>query len=226
MKKIVVGLSALAMTMGMGHAAQVVTDPAVAGTFIDFLASGPGAHGVELRGGDGAGAAQWEAGLGTQTSASGTFSEARRVDWSLVDAFRFAVDGSGNAVLELLGAGTSPLHTLNWSGLSVGNALMFTTKREADITITSVDGMAANTALDGTNWENAVFAGQGLTDGFEVTGLLRVLNGGNAANGIMIKTGNVVGADIGEVPVPAAGLLFGGALLAGAARRLKAKRTA
>jgi hypothetical protein len=224
MKKIAAGLSALALSMGMGHAATLVTDTAVAGTFTDFLASGPGAQGVELRGGDGTGAAEWEAGLGTQTSASGQFSEERRVDWTGITSFRFVLDDSGNALLELLDSLSAVQHSLTWSGISAGNAIKFSTKREADLTITSVDGMSANTSLDGTNFETAVFAGSGLTDGFEVTGLVSIVNGGRSANGITIKTGNVIGADIGEVPVPAAGLLFGGAVLAGAARRLKGKK--
>lgn len=214
------------------EAASIVssTDPQVINSFVSFGdknpdgSSAPGVEGVELRGGR-AGARDWEIGLGDQTSTPGRFNQAE-FTWTETAAgqsFVYEVTAAGVATLTISNVGNS--ETVSWTtpGLNLGNAIEIFAKREAEITITEINDVAFNFNVGDItidNQETLVLISDDFLNGFKLEGTLGMLNGNGSRYGINIKAGNV-----NPVPVPAAGILFGAVLAAGATRKLR-KRTA
>ncbi|NRA30980.1 MAG: hypothetical protein HRU11_12065 [Parvularculaceae bacterium] len=218
-----------AVLLGAAQAAsvQVITDPVVAATFTTFSNGGAGVQGAELRGGDGGGRATWEVGFGQQTSQPGTFVEAQRqwVETAAGQGFLFQIDASGAGTFQILDGGTATI-TQTWSvpALGLGNAIEFFVKRDAEMTITAINGMPFNFNIgDITNTTSEAFLiySEDFLNGFTIEGTLGMINGRGSFRGIVMKAGNV---EFAPVPVPAAGLLFAGAFGAAAMRRLRKEK--
>lgn len=227
MKKTLITGGAALLMLGTANAAVIDTS----GTFEDFKASGPGVHGVELRGGDGAGRAQWELGVGTQTSVSGSFAQGQ-VDWAggdgasgrIAEDFLLSFDGAGNAVMTL-SRGGSQVASVSYTGLSLGNALRIQAVRLAEVAITSIDGQAVSFDLGDyatAAFDELVLFDQSFTDGFTIGGTLDINplrpdgRNSNSFSRISFATG-----DVDAIPVPAAAFLFAPFAAAPVLRRLK-----
>jgi hypothetical protein len=213
--------AALAASMGFAQAAPITTytDQATIDQFESF-ATGSGTHGLETRGGRQGTNGDWELGLGTDTQSPGNFNQAQ-YGWGDTGAqqnFEYTLSSTGDATL-IIGQ-----TVLTFSGLGLGNAIEVFAKRRAEITIDTLDGMAVNQTFgdwDTDASETVVFESADFLDGFTMTGTMAILAGGGSRQQVFIKTGDLAAA---EVPVPAAGLLFGGVAAAGALRRAAKKR--
>lgn len=221
--------AAVAALFAIGSAAQaanvtVITDPLVEDTFTSFGNGGAGVQGVELRGGNGQLNGTWEAGLGQQTSQTGTFVQAQYqfVENASGQDFVYAISSAGVGTFKIIEDGVT-LVDLTWDDtpLQLGKAIEFFAKRQAELTITEINGMAFNFNVGtfGTDsQEKLIIYSEDFLNGFEIKGTFGVLNGKNSTHGIVMKAGNI---ELAAVPVPAAGLLFAGAAGLGAVRRLR-----
>ncbi|MEM1380321.1 MAG: hypothetical protein AAGH41_06825 [Pseudomonadota bacterium] len=217
-----IGAAGFAFTAASASTVVEVTDPTQAATFSSFSMGGAGTHGAELRGGN---PNTWELGLGPQTSQPNnprTFVEANYtwIEDAAGQSFRFEVTTAGVGTLDVGGV------TLTWDEprpMQLGNAVEIFANRLSQVNITSINGHAFSTTVgdftDGNSGESKVFFSEDfVTDGLVLEGTLGIVNGGNSANLVFIKLGDV---DVDPVPVPAAGLLLGGAFGAGLFRKLR-----
>lgn len=206
------------LALGAAEAAVVdITGTTQAGTFQSFGTPGaPGVQGAELRGGRD-GNRDWEIGVGAQTSVGGQFLQGQ-LDWQatgqgVAETFTFSIDASGVATL-IIGQGGSEVFNKTWnaSPLSLGNAIEFFTKRQATVSITSVNGQAVNFTsgdISDDASESLILFSEDFLNGLTVSGLVDMVGGGGSRNSLLIKAGNV---DSAPVPVPAAAALFLGGL--------------
>jgi hypothetical protein len=194
--------------------------PGVDGTFTQLQPRSPGVYGVELRGGV-AGAADWEIGVGNQTSNPGTFNQGE-YNWASASthAFNLVWNASGlsitvgNVTVGDSGAGRgAPL---------VGDTLKIDLKGVSSLTLATLDGAVFNQALSSPGSYHFFSPDAWGGNGFTATGTLAVENGGRSRNGINFKVGDF--AQNPAVPEPAtwAMLIAGFGIVGAAACRRRA----
>lgn len=214
----VLGVALLAAPAAHGAVISVV--PSVDGTYTDAVPVSPGIYGVELRGGDSGGAATWEIGVGPQTSVPGSFSQGN-LDWgaSFPTLLPFSLSWTPAGTVSIDINGTIVSRAAAWV---VDNAIRISAKRDATITITSVDGQAVGGSVTGTSGSGVLnslyfYASAGeFADGFTLVGFLDVLGGSNSANELLFTVGNFTpnAVAVSEPPMLAlVGLALGGVLL-------------
>jgi hypothetical protein len=167
----------------------------------------PGVYGIEIRGGR-PGAADWELGVGTQTSNAGTFSQGN-INWGN-DPLNFEFVWGPNEVSAMIG-GLTRTWQANWE---IGNAIRIGISGRdgfADLVINSLDGVvdAPLFTFNRTNegFTNYFIAGNSLSDGWTMTGTINMTNGGGSRRLVHITTAEYTPTT--DVPVPATVGLFG-----------------
>lgn len=199
-------LGAVALAVGMTTFAAASADAAIfrddSADFTVGVETNPGVHGLEVRGAYNT--RSWELGVGTQTSNTGTFSQADFVWHNTFNYFEYEY-GSDAATLKIWNTldKSGTLTEVSYSGdFYTGNAVQILAKRKAELTITKFDGVDVDYSigdLTADDWITATFISDSFADGFKIAGIMNVAAGGGSANEIMIKAG-----DVPPVPLPAA----------------------
>jgi hypothetical protein len=151
----------------------------------------------------------WSIGLGSNTQQAGSFNQAG-FDWQDDTSYEFsyAVSAAGEATFSLFDSGNpSALIALSWPDIGLGNALQVHAKRNVDVTFAGEDAIG-----DASNPFGADYAYIAIDPaaGFSLAGTINfrspIANG--STSGVTITAG-----DLPAVPIPAAGWLFGSALV-------------
>ncbi|MEI6418553.1 MAG: PEPxxWA-CTERM sorting domain-containing protein [Sphingomonadales bacterium] len=176
---------------------------------------GAGVFGVELRGGDNAGRAQWELGVGRATSQRDFV--AAQWHWGCAASnangcgtiFTWKLDWRPDQLIFSISDGRTATLLSQPAGFT-GNTLKFFAKGDAEWRLATVDGMALAATIHGQvgkDLADTLFVWSpkrfGL-DGVVAEGQLRMKGGGNSARGLTISQGEFTGA----VPEPRQWALF------------------
>lgn len=187
----------------------------------------PGVYGIEIRGGRN-GRADWELGVGTQTSNPGSFNQAE-LTWD-TDPKTFELVWSHNLVSATIG-NVSQSWSADWL---IGNAIRVGISGRggrnqdgfADFSIATLDGIdvsgdsAFSFRRDNQGYTNFFITDESLRDGWTMTGLINMTNAGGSRRLVHITTAEYSPV---EVPVPATvGLLGLGLALLGFRRQRRA----
>jgi hypothetical protein len=211
-------LAALALAApAQAATVTLVADPALV-TPVQTV--NPGSYGVEVRGGR-RGNADWELGVGTQTSRNNSTFANGQVTWPAPPALLdYRLSWTSGRVEMTIGT-----TTLGWDAAwKVGNAVTVSLKAgsgDTVFTIATLDGAALDWSKTITNGptRNFTFWGKGLTDGWVMTGKIGMTPEGGSNRGVQITAATYAA----PVPVPAALPLLafglGALLLAGRRRR-------
>lgn len=197
-------------------AVSLVVD-GVDGTFTSLQPRSPGVYGVELRGGR-AGAADWEIGVGNQTSVSGKFNQGE-FNWAASsDPYAFNLSWTASGLSITIGGVTVTDAGTGKGAPLVGDTLRIGIVRSATLNLATLDGVAFNQSF-GTGSDLLFFSptswgGNGLT----ATGTLSITNGGGSANAIRFSVGDF--APNPAIPEPATwAMMIAGFGLVGASMR-------
>lgn len=190
-------LLSLAILATPASAASLVVN-GVDGTFTSLQPRNPGVYGVELRGGR-AGAADWEIGVGNQTSVGGQFNQGEFNWGASTDPYAFTLTWTASGVGITVGGVT--VTDAGRAAPLVGNTLRIGIVRSASLTLDTLDGVAFNQSF-GTGSDLLFFSptswgGNGLT----ATGTLSITGGGGSANAIRFTVGDF--SPNGVIPEPA-----------------------
>jgi hypothetical protein len=196
-----VGVGILAATALAAPAAAVslVVD-GVDGTFTSLQPRSPGVYGVELRGGR-TGAADWEIGVGNQTSVGGKFNQGE-FNWAASSdpyAFNLSWTASG---LSITVGGVTVTDAGDGKGAPlVGDTLRIGIVRSATLNLATLDGVAFNQSF-GSGSDLLFFSPTAWGgNGFTATGTLAITGGGGSANAIRFSVGDF--APNPAIPEPA-----------------------
>ncbi|MDJ0517648.1 MAG: PEP-CTERM sorting domain-containing protein [Trichodesmium sp. MO_231.B1] len=182
----------------------------------------PGVYGVEVRSGKTKINQDWQLGVGTQTSNSGTFSEKRGLEWlnpdpdpdndnidNIYNIYDFSINWEvGSKVTANIGD-EEVSYEADWE---MGNAIQFLVKRQSYLLIEEVDGVTfdyeVNQLEENINsWTNIFVTGDTLEDGWQMTGKIAMTpNGGSSKHGVIVKMGDFTG---GVQSVPEPSTIFG-----------------
>lgn len=206
---------------------QVV--PGVTGTYVEYQPILPGTagnYGAELKGGNNALNGDWEVGLGRRTSAGGNFTSGQ-FQWGNYPTDR-AFTLTWNASGISMNIGGTVFTDAGVAAPVYGNTLHIYMKRDAKLTINTIDGQAINQSWTSVGnprsdvelffWSPTAWGG----DGFTVTGTLAVRGGSGSANGIQFKVGDYVPNAVVPEPATWAMLIAGFGMVGFAARRRQA----
>ena len=224
--KSILACSALAL-LAAGTASASILDVTGDPTFVSFHGGGTGTYGLETRGGRD-GAQDWEIGVGSQTSNSGTFAQGE-FTWTTGTLVSFAYDyGVTEANKATVTIGSTSV-SYDFGTLLLGNAIQITAKRNARLLLTEIDGHTVDIDVDNTGAfagssqfsTTKLFSSSSFLDGFTMTGQIMVQNGGRSAHQVLVTAGNVA-----PIPVPPAlalgALALGGLALYGRRQRRSA----
>jgi hypothetical protein len=209
-------LLSFAVLAAPASAASLVID-GVDGTFTSLQPRSPGVYGVELRGGR-PGAADWEIGVGNQTSVGGKFNQGE-FNWAASSdpyAFNLSWTASG---LSITVGGVTVTDAGDGKGAPlVGDTLRIGIVRSATLNLATLDGVAFNQSF-GTGSDLLFFSPTSWGgDGFTATGTLSITNGGGSANAIRFTVGDF--APNPAIPEPATwAMMIAGFGLVGASMR-------
>jgi hypothetical protein len=201
------------------------TDVTTGGTYAPVQSVSPGFYGAEIRGGR-AGRADWELGVGEQTSNLGTFNQGEHT-WA-TEPVSFSMDWSGSSMNINVG-NSSVSRDFSWT---LGNTLAIFAKREAELTITEVNGQSLAGSIAGTPGSgvlNSLFVtSDSVPTEWSLQGFIKVAGGRGSANSIGITTGNYTpnstGGDVEPIPEPLT--VMGTLMAAGIGYQMKRKRAA
>lgn len=223
MKKLLLTSIIALATAGTAQASVQIVNPGVDGTYTNLPStfSGSGVYGAELRRGNNATNGDWEIGVGEATSQAGKFAQNQFAWGNATYDFTATWNASGMSV-------TVNGQTTSYANAALlGDTLRVGAKRDATVTIASVDGAAFNQTLSGTLgngtsnylyfFSTDAFGGDGLT----FTGTVRIggANGTGSASEIFFENGNFA-----AVPEPATwAMMIGGFGLIGAASRRRGR---
>jgi hypothetical protein len=209
-------LLSLAVLATPASAASLVVN-GVDGTFTSLRPRNPGVYGVELRGGL-PGAADWEIGVGNQTSVGGSFNQSD-FDWAASpDPYAFNLSWTASGLSITVG-GVTVTDAGNGRGAPlVGDTLRIGILRSASLTLDTLDGIAFNQSF-GSGSDLLFFSPTAWGgNGFTATGTLDITGGGRSANVIRFTVGDF--APNPAIPEPATwAMMIAGFGLVGASMR-------
>jgi hypothetical protein len=175
------------------------------GTFEKLQPVSPGIYGLEARGGV-SGPADWEIGVGTQTSHSGTFSQSEFAWGDDNSLFDFHMSWMPNSEVSVTIGDTTTSWQADWG---VGNAIEILAKRSAYFEVTEVDSTSLTDSvgsIGGNSFESLLIAGDSLLDGWTMKGKIGMTGGGRSRNAVLITAGTFTPSQSEEpepVPEPA-----------------------
>jgi hypothetical protein len=209
---------------GAAQASVQVVTPGAQGTYTNLPSTfgGAGVYGAELRRGNNANNGDWEIGVGEATSQAGKFNQSQFTWGDGTYDFSATWNASGLAL-------TVNGQTTSYNAPLLGDTLRLGAKRDATVTVGTVDGFAFTETLNGTLGNGTVnylhlFSNDNWGgDGVTFTGTVRIggVDGRGSASQIFFQNG-----DFAAIPEPATwAMMIGGFGLVGAAMRRRAKVT-
>lgn len=218
-----VALSALVSAQPVAASTLSFTDISSGGTYAPVQSVSPGFYGAEMRGGR-AGRADWEIGVGEQTSNPGSFNQGE-YGWG-AEPVSFSMDWSGSSMNVTVGD-TSVSRDFSWT---LGNTLAIFAKRDAELTINEINGESLPGSVAGIpgngTLQSLYVTSDTVPAAWSLQGFIRVAGGRGSANSIGITTGNYTASADNLEPVPEPITVVGTLLAAGLGYQMKRKRDA
>jgi hypothetical protein len=215
-------LAAALVSVPASATVSLVVD-GVDGTFTSLIPRTPGVYGVELRGGR-PGAADWEVGVGSQTSVGGSFNQGE-FNWASATSHTFSMAWLPSGLSFTIGGRTVTDAGTGKGAPLLGDTLRISMVRQAAITIDTLDGVAFGQTFTAPQ-DLLFFSGNGWGgNGFAMNGTISIANGSGSANAIRLSVGDFAANP--AIPEPATwAMMIAGFGLVGAAMRRQRPATA